>query len=166
MNKPRRYWRSQWARYVQAAQSEGAAGWIAAHGNGKHGEEARMNADRELDDILSEIGREHRAIGAPESLEPLLFAASASRIRDTRQRRMRLTWALATAAILLAVVAAGGSSGRRGEVIHGKLNKRSLCLHARWTGVKACSGTRPRTPEVCAEICAVTQDWASARQPS
>ena len=44
-----------------------------------------MNADRELDDILSEIGREHRAIGAPESLEPLLFAASASRIRDTRQ---------------------------------------------------------------------------------
>jgi len=67
-----------------------------------------MNADRELDDILSEIGREHRAIGAPESLEPLLFAASASRIRDTRQRRMRLTWALATAAILLAVVAAGG----------------------------------------------------------
>jgi hypothetical protein len=67
-----------------------------------------MKTDRELDEILAEIGREHRAIGAPEWLEPLLFAASGSRKSAIGQRRARFTWTLAAVVLLLAAVATGG----------------------------------------------------------
>ena len=67
-----------------------------------------MRTDRELDEILAEIGREHRAIGAPDRLEPLLRAAAGSRKHAIRQARFRLAWTLAAAVILLAAVATAG----------------------------------------------------------
>lgn len=67
-----------------------------------------MTRDRELDEILAEIGREHRAIGAPQSLEAALRAAADSRKDAIGARKPRLTWAWAAAAILLAMIAAGG----------------------------------------------------------
>ena len=67
-----------------------------------------MKNDKELDEILAEIGREHRAIGAPEWLEPVLFSAAGNRKRAVRKPGMRLIWSVAAAAILLAVVATAG----------------------------------------------------------
>ena len=67
-----------------------------------------MKNDKELDEILAEIGREHRAIGAPEWLEPVLFSAAGNRKRTVRKPGMRLIWSVAAAAILLAVVATAG----------------------------------------------------------
>ncbi len=69
-----------------------------------------MTTDRELDEILAEIGREHRAIGAPQRLEAALRAAADSRKDAIGARRPRLTWAWAVAAILLA------SRGQRGHL--------------------------------------------------
>ena len=64
-----------------------------------------MKNDRELDEILAEIGREHRAIVAPERLEPMLFAAAEVRKRAIGKPSVRWVWSVAAAAILLAVVA-------------------------------------------------------------
>jgi hypothetical protein len=65
-----------------------------------------MTTDRELDEILAEIGREHRAIGAPESVEPVLRAASRSRKHAIGMSGLRVAWTWATVVILLAAVAA------------------------------------------------------------
>jgi hypothetical protein len=67
-----------------------------------------MTTDRELDEILAEIGREHRAIGAPDRLEPVLRAAAASRKDAVGTAGLRFTWTLAAAVILLAAVATTG----------------------------------------------------------
>jgi hypothetical protein len=66
-----------------------------------------MTTDRELDEILAEIGRERRVIGAPDSLEPMLRAAAGSR-NAIRTPRLRLAWAWAAVVILLAAVATAG----------------------------------------------------------
>jgi hypothetical protein len=67
-----------------------------------------MKTERELAEILAEIGRDHRAMDAPESLEPVLRAAAKSRKHAAGIRRLRLGWAWAAAMVLLAAVAAGG----------------------------------------------------------
>jgi hypothetical protein len=67
-----------------------------------------MTTDRELDEILAEMGREHRAIGAPDKLEPLLCAAAASRKNAQGTAGLRVAWAWAAVAILLAAAAAAG----------------------------------------------------------
>ncbi len=67
-----------------------------------------MTTDRELDEILAEIGREHRAIGAPDKLESLLWAAAGSRKYATGTSGLRATWAWAAVVILLAAVATAG----------------------------------------------------------
>jgi hypothetical protein len=67
-----------------------------------------MATDRELDEILAEIGREHRAIGAPDRLESVLCAATGSRKPAIGKSRVRLNWTLAAVAILLAAVATAG----------------------------------------------------------
>lgn len=64
--------------------------------------------DRELDEVLEELGREHRAVGAPESLERVLCAAVDSRRSAAEQASVRFPWAWAAVAILLAVVATAG----------------------------------------------------------
>lgn len=64
-----------------------------------------MKNEQELDDILVEIGREHRAVNAPEWLEPVLFAAAGNGRRILGKPRLRWAWTLAAAAILLAAVA-------------------------------------------------------------
>ena len=61
-----------------------------------------MTTDRELNEILAEIGREHRTIGAPEKLEPLLRAAAGSRKSAATPA---FKWAWAAAFIVLAAVA-------------------------------------------------------------
>jgi hypothetical protein len=67
-----------------------------------------MTTDRELDEILAEIGREHRAIGAPDKLEPVLCAAAGSRKNAMGTPGLRFTWTWAAVVILLAAVATAG----------------------------------------------------------
>lgn len=67
-----------------------------------------MTTDRELDDVLTEIGREHRMIGAPERLESVLRAASVDTKAAIETPRLRSAWAWALVAILLVAVAMGG----------------------------------------------------------
>ena len=64
--------------------------------------------DKELNEVLDELGREHRAVSAPDSLERVLCAAVDLRKAAAEKPGMRLTWAWAAVAILLAVVAAAG----------------------------------------------------------
>lgn len=67
-----------------------------------------MTTDRELDEILAEIGREHRAIGAPQRLEAALRTAAGSGKHTTGRRKLRLTWAGAVVAILLVAITTTG----------------------------------------------------------
>lgn len=64
-----------------------------------------MTTDRELDEILAEIGRGHRAIGAPDKLEPLLRAVAGSRTHASATPKLRFAWSWAVVMILLAAVA-------------------------------------------------------------
>jgi hypothetical protein len=66
-----------------------------------------MMNDRKLDEVLAELGREHRAMDVPETLERVLCAAASSRKDLFRMPRSRFTWALVAAAILLAGIATG-----------------------------------------------------------
>jgi hypothetical protein len=66
-----------------------------------------MSTERELDKILAEIGREHRAIGAPERLETVLCAAVAGRKRAAGISGLRLAFTVAAVMILLAAVVGG-----------------------------------------------------------
>lgn len=68
-----------------------------------------MTTNRELDEILAEVGREHRAIGAPERLELMLFAAAGSKKKAFSVGRLGFTWNWAAAAILIAAVAGAGT---------------------------------------------------------
>ena len=67
-----------------------------------------MTTDRELDEILAEIGREHRTMEAPDRLESVLCAATGARKRALGMPGVRLRWALASVVILLAAFAATG----------------------------------------------------------
>ena len=64
-----------------------------------------MTTDRQLDEILAEIRRDHRKIGAPDSLEYSLSAAAARKKIAGRAPRLRFTWAWAVALIILAALA-------------------------------------------------------------
>jgi len=68
-----------------------------------------MTTNRELDEILAEIGREHRAIAAPRRLETELRNATESRKDGSGARKLRAMWSLAGAAILVAAIATGGA---------------------------------------------------------
>jgi hypothetical protein len=65
--------------------------------------------DRELEEILAEIGLKHRAIEAPQRLEAALRAEAGRRKDSIGARRLRLSWTSAAAAILLAVIATSGA---------------------------------------------------------
>ena len=67
-----------------------------------------MTTDRDLDEILAEIGREHRGIGAPDGLEPVLCAAAGGRKDATGMPRLRFTWTWAAVVILMAAVGTAG----------------------------------------------------------
>jgi hypothetical protein len=64
--------------------------------------------EKQLDEVLEELGREHRAIGAPDSLQRVLYAEAESRKAAIGNHRAQFAWASAAVAILLAVVAAAG----------------------------------------------------------
>jgi hypothetical protein len=64
--------------------------------------------DKQLDQVLEELGREHRAIGAPDSLQRVLYAAAEGGKVAIEKPRMEFSWAWAAAAVLLAVVAVAG----------------------------------------------------------
>ena len=66
-----------------------------------------MTTNRELDEILAEIGREHRAMGAPERLEPMLFAAAGK--RKALSAGLGFTWSWAAVAILIVAAATAGT---------------------------------------------------------
>lgn len=68
-----------------------------------------MTTDRELDEILAEIGREHRAIDAPQTLEAALRAEAGRRKDSIGARKLRLRWTSAAAAMLLAAIATSGA---------------------------------------------------------
>ncbi|MGA2050233.1 MAG: hypothetical protein ABSG96_21240 [Terracidiphilus sp.] len=63
--------------------------------------------EKQLDEVLEELGQEHRAIGAPDSLQRVLYAAAESRKPALGKPRMQFPWAWAAVAILLAVVVVG-----------------------------------------------------------
>lgn len=65
--------------------------------------------DKQLDEVLEELGREHRAVGAPDSLRLVLYAAAEGRKAGLGKPRMQFPWAWAAVAILLAVVAVAGA---------------------------------------------------------
>lgn len=67
-----------------------------------------MTTDREIDEILAEIGREHRAIGAPQKLESVLRVAACDRKKAIGTPGLRSAWTWAAAVILLAAVATAG----------------------------------------------------------
>jgi hypothetical protein len=67
-----------------------------------------MTTERELDEILAEVGREHRAIGAPDKLEILVRTAAESMRDAIDTPALRVTWAWAAAMILLAAVVTAG----------------------------------------------------------
>jgi hypothetical protein len=64
--------------------------------------------DKQLNEVLDELGREHRAVTAPDSLERVLCAAVDSRKAAVEKSGMRFAWAWAAVAILLAVVTTAG----------------------------------------------------------
>jgi hypothetical protein len=64
--------------------------------------------DKQLDEMLEELGREHRAISAPDSLQRVLYAAAETRKAAIGKPRMQFPWAWAAVAILLAVAAVAG----------------------------------------------------------
>jgi hypothetical protein len=68
--------------------------------------------DKQLDEVLEELGREHRAIGAPDSLQRVLYAAAESRKPAIGKPRMQFPWAWAAVAILLTVVTVAGAIWR------------------------------------------------------
>ena len=68
-----------------------------------------MTTDRELDEILAEIGREHRTIDAPQTLEAALHAEAGRRRDSFGARKPRLMWTSAAAATLLAAIATTGA---------------------------------------------------------
>jgi hypothetical protein len=61
--------------------------------------------DKQLDEVLKELGREHRAVDAPHSLERGLYAAAESRKSAIGKPRMQFPLMWAAAAILLAAIA-------------------------------------------------------------
>ena len=64
--------------------------------------------DKQLDEVLEELGQEHRGIGAPDSLERVLYATAESRRSAIGKPRMQLPWAWAAVCVLLAVLAGSG----------------------------------------------------------
>ena len=68
-----------------------------------------MTTDRELDEILAEIGRGHRAVGAPERVEARLFAAAVEQKKARSLARLGHTWKWAAAAVLIAAAAIAGT---------------------------------------------------------
>lgn len=67
-----------------------------------------MTMDRELEEILAEIGRKHRTIGAPVNLESRLSVAADSRRTGMGESMLRLVWVWATVLILLAAAGTAG----------------------------------------------------------
>lgn len=68
-----------------------------------------MTTNRDLDEILVEVRREYRAIGAPERLEPMLFAAAGTKKNAFSVGKLGFTWNWATVAILIVAVATAGT---------------------------------------------------------
>jgi hypothetical protein len=67
-----------------------------------------MKMDRNLDEILDEIGREHRAIGAPEHVKDALCLATIERRRVAGAARLHRAWAWGFALVLLIAIASSG----------------------------------------------------------
>jgi hypothetical protein len=68
-----------------------------------------MTTDRQLDEVLAELGREHRAIAAAETLERVLCAAAGGRKASIGMPWSRFKWALVAVVVLLAAIATGGA---------------------------------------------------------
>jgi hypothetical protein len=68
--------------------------------------------DKQLDEVLEELGREHRAIDAPDSVQHVLYAAAASRKSAIGKPRMQFSWAWGAVVILLTVVTVAGAIWR------------------------------------------------------
>jgi len=67
-----------------------------------------MRTDREIDEILTEIGREHRQIGAPEKLESVLRTAAGGKKNSFGIPGLKVAWSWAAAMIFLIAVAIAG----------------------------------------------------------
>jgi len=68
--------------------------------------------DDQLDEVLEELGREHRAISAPDSLQRVLYTAAESRKSASGKPRLQFPLAWVAVAILLVVVTVAGAIWR------------------------------------------------------
>lgn len=95
--------------------------------------------DKQLDEVLEELGREHRAIGAPDSLQHVLYVAAESRKSAIGKPRMQFPWAWAAVAILLAVVMVAGAIWRSLQTLqtHQAQTEQAHSLPAPKVGPKA-----------------------------
>ena len=64
--------------------------------------------DKQLDEALKELRREHLAMDPPDSLQRVLYTAAESRKSVIGKPRIQSSWAWAAVAILLAVAMGGG----------------------------------------------------------
>jgi hypothetical protein len=69
-----------------------------------------MTMDRRLDEVLKEIGNEHRAMTAPPNVEAVLRAAANQRVEAPSIRSLRPAWAWGFALVLLAAIAWSGTA--------------------------------------------------------
>jgi hypothetical protein len=67
-----------------------------------------MTTDREIDEILAEIGREHRQIGAPEKLVSVMRTAAGGKKNPIGIPGLSVAWSWAAAMIFLIAVAIAG----------------------------------------------------------
>jgi hypothetical protein len=67
-----------------------------------------MTTDREIDEILAEIGREHRQIGAPEKLVSVMRTAAGGKKNPIGIPGLSVAWSWAAAMIFLVAVAIAG----------------------------------------------------------
>jgi hypothetical protein len=67
-----------------------------------------MTTDREIDEILAEIGREHRQIGAPEKLVSVFRTAAGGKKSSIGIPGLSVAWSWVAAMIFLVAVAIAG----------------------------------------------------------
>lgn len=77
-----------------------------------------MMTNPELDKILAEAGRDHRAVNPPDRLEPILRVAAESRKNASASGWPRINWIWAAVAILMMVAIALGSVWRIRKIPH------------------------------------------------
>jgi len=124
-----------------------------------------MTTDRELDEVLAEIGREHRAIDAPQTLEAVLRAEADRRKDSIGARKLRLRWTSAAAVTLMAAIATSGAIWQwRSAHSHQDRNVRSVSA-PQAVPEQSPPSAQIAAPNHAAEIAAARERRAGTKRP-